>query len=66
VPEILEVELYRGLAEKALGAPSTKVWMVDARYGRGGTTPRRLKSALVGHVLHRGPATGQAPPPRHR
>jgi formamidopyrimidine-DNA glycosylase len=49
MPEILEVELYRGLAEGALGRPITDTWMADARYGRGGTTPRRLKSALVGH-----------------
>jgi formamidopyrimidine-DNA glycosylase len=51
MPEILEVELYRGLAEKALGRTIEKVWMVDARYGRGGTTPRRLQSALKGHVF---------------
>jgi formamidopyrimidine-DNA glycosylase len=49
VPEILEVELYRTLAEKALGRPIQQVWMTDARYGRGGTTPRRLQSALAGH-----------------
>jgi formamidopyrimidine-DNA glycosylase len=49
VPEILEVELYRGLATHALGRRIKKVWMVDTRYGRGGTTPRRLTSALVGH-----------------
>jgi formamidopyrimidine-DNA glycosylase len=49
MPEILEVELYRGLAEKALGREISRVWMVDSRYGRGGTTPRRLASALVGH-----------------
>jgi formamidopyrimidine-DNA glycosylase len=48
VPEILEVELYRSLAEQALGREVTGVWMVDARYGRGGTTPARLRSALVG------------------
>jgi formamidopyrimidine-DNA glycosylase len=51
VPEILEVELYRTLAEKALGRPIERVWMVDSRYGRGGTTPRRLQSALTGHVF---------------
>jgi formamidopyrimidine-DNA glycosylase len=51
VPEILEVELYRRLAEKALGRPIAKVWMVDARYGRGGTSPRRLSQALVGHTF---------------
>ncbi len=48
VPEILEVERYRALAEKALHRPVAKVWMVDARYGRGGTTPARLRSALAG------------------
>lgn len=48
VPEMLEVELYRGLAEKGLGRAIAGTWMVDARYGRGGTTPRRLSSALVG------------------
>ena len=42
VPEILEVERYRRLAEEALGRPIARAWMVDARYGRGGTTPRRL------------------------
>jgi formamidopyrimidine-DNA glycosylase len=51
VPEILEVELYRGLAEKALGRTIGKVWMVDSRYGRGGTTGRRLSSALSGRAF---------------
>jgi formamidopyrimidine-DNA glycosylase len=49
MPEILEVELYRNLAEKALQRTIGDVWMVDSRYGRGGTTGRRLKSALTGH-----------------
>jgi formamidopyrimidine-DNA glycosylase len=49
VPEILEVELYRQLAEKGLNRDIAACWMVDARYGRGGTTPRRLSAALVGH-----------------
>jgi formamidopyrimidine-DNA glycosylase len=48
VPEILEVELYRALAERALGRPIARAWMVDSRYGRGGTTPARLRAALVG------------------
>jgi formamidopyrimidine-DNA glycosylase len=48
MPEILEVELYRASAEPAIGRPITRAWMVDARYGRGGTTPARLRSALVG------------------
>jgi formamidopyrimidine-DNA glycosylase len=51
MPEILEVELYRRLAEKALGRTIEKLWMVDSRYGRGGTTPRRLQGALRGHVF---------------
>ena len=48
MPEILEVERYRVLAEQALGRDVARVWMVDARYGRGGTTVRRLRDALVG------------------
>ena len=48
VPEILEVELYRVSAEAALHRPIARAWMVDSRYGRGGTTPARLRSALVG------------------
>jgi formamidopyrimidine-DNA glycosylase len=48
VPEILEVERYRAFAEKALGRPIARVWMVDSRYGRGGTTAPRLRAALVG------------------
>jgi formamidopyrimidine-DNA glycosylase len=51
VPEILEVELYRSSAEPALGRLIAKAWMVDMRYGRGGTTPARLRSALVGHMF---------------
>jgi formamidopyrimidine-DNA glycosylase len=48
VPEILEVERYRVLAELGLHRPITKVFMVDDRYGRGGTTPQRLRAALLG------------------
>jgi formamidopyrimidine-DNA glycosylase len=48
MPEILEVELYRASAEAALDRPITRAWMVDSRYGRGGTTPARLRAALVG------------------
>ncbi len=51
MPEILEVELYRSLAEKALWRTIDKVWMVDARYGRGGTTARGLQRALGGHMF---------------
>ena len=47
----MEVELYRVLAEKALWRTIEKVWMVDSRFGRGGTTTRRLQSALAGHVF---------------
>jgi formamidopyrimidine-DNA glycosylase len=48
VPEILEVELYRALAEQALHRPIARAWMVDSRFGRGGTTSARLRAALVG------------------
>jgi formamidopyrimidine-DNA glycosylase len=48
VPEILEVERYRAFAEQALDRPIARVWMVDSRYGRGGTTGPRLRAALMG------------------
>jgi len=48
VPEILEVERYRAFAGRALGRDIAKAWMVDSRYGRGGTTPPRLRAALAG------------------
>jgi formamidopyrimidine-DNA glycosylase len=48
VPEILEVEHYRQIAERGLGRVIESAFMVDARYGRGGTTARRLRDALVG------------------
>ncbi len=51
MPEILEVERYRMVAEQGLGRLIDSVWMVDARYGRGGTTPRRLSSALAGRTF---------------
>lgn len=51
MPEILEVERYRAFAEQALGRPIARVWMVDSRYGRGGTTPQRLRSALAGRTF---------------
>jgi formamidopyrimidine-DNA glycosylase len=51
VPEILEVERYRMLAEQALSRPVARVWMVDSRYGRGGTTPHRLRAALAGRTF---------------
>jgi formamidopyrimidine-DNA glycosylase len=51
VPEILEVERYRVLAQQALGRPVATVWMVDSRYGRGGTTPQRLQAALDGRTF---------------
>ncbi len=48
MPEILEVERYRAFSERALGRAIAKVWMVDSRYGRGGTTTPRLRAALAG------------------
>jgi formamidopyrimidine-DNA glycosylase len=51
VPEILEVERYRMVAERGLGRLIESAWMIDARYGRGGTTPRRLSSALKGRTF---------------
>jgi formamidopyrimidine-DNA glycosylase len=59
VPEILEVERYRTLADKALHRPLSSVWMVDDRYGRGGTTTRRLRAALAGHEFEKARRRGK-------
>lgn len=45
---MIEVELYRQVAEAALGRPIRGVRVVDGRYCRGGTTARTLSGALVG------------------
>jgi formamidopyrimidine-DNA glycosylase len=47
VPELLEVESYRALAESALGRPITRVRTPDHWILKGATTPRLLR-ALVG------------------
>ncbi len=59
MPEILEVELYKGLAEKALNREIVRAAMVDARYGRGGTTARQLTTALVGRSFTRARRRGK-------
>lgn len=51
MPEILEVEHYRVFAERALERRIAHVWMVDSRYGRGGTTAARLRAALRGQTF---------------
>ncbi len=42
------MERYRVFAERALGRRIARVWMVDSRYGRGGTTLPRLRGAVQG------------------
>ena len=59
MPEILEVERYRAFAEQALDRPISRVWMVDSRYGRGGTTPARLRHALLGRTFERARRRGK-------
>jgi formamidopyrimidine-DNA glycosylase len=48
VPELPEVEAYRRLVEGALGRTVVSVRVGDRRFLRGGTTPARLRAALVG------------------
>ena len=66
VPEILEVELYRAWPRRRCGRPIAKVWMVDARYGRGGTTPRAAPGGAGRPHVHRGAAAREAHAARHR
>jgi formamidopyrimidine-DNA glycosylase len=51
MPEILEVEAYRGLAQEALGRTITGARVVDGRYVGGRVTPRALASALKGRTV---------------
>jgi formamidopyrimidine-DNA glycosylase len=48
VPELVEVESYRRLAERALHRPIASVEAADAWYLKGGTTAAALTAALVG------------------
>lgn len=48
MPEILEVELYRRLAEGAVGRTVEHVATPDAWFLKGATTPHRLRSVLAG------------------
>jgi formamidopyrimidine-DNA glycosylase len=49
VPELPEVELYRRLAEVAVGRPIAAVHMPDPWFLKSGTTAAGLRRALVGH-----------------
>jgi formamidopyrimidine-DNA glycosylase len=51
VPELPEVEAYRRLAQGALGRTVESVRVGDRRFLRAGTTPARLRSALVGRAF---------------
>jgi len=51
VPEIVEVEAYRALAERALGRTITRVDAPDAWYLKRGLTPTAARRALKGRRL---------------
>jgi formamidopyrimidine-DNA glycosylase len=51
VPELLEIEYYRRLAERALHRPIASVSAPDGWYLKGTTDPELLAAVLVGHEL---------------
>ncbi len=51
MPELLEVEVYRGLAEGVVGRTVAGVEADDAWYLKGGTTAEQLVAELVGEVV---------------
>src|SRR3954464_8214163 len=51
MPELLEVEAYRKLADKALGRTIASVKAPDAWFLKRGVTARTLRDALVGRAF---------------
>ena len=51
MPELIEIEYYRRLAEKALGRTIASVDAPDAWFLKRGTTATMLESALVGQQV---------------
>src|SRR5688500_17152987 len=51
MPEMIEVELYRQVADLAVGRTITRVEAPDAWYLKGDTTARQLRSSLPGHAV---------------
>ena len=51
MPEILEIEAYRRLAERSIGRPVAEVRADDAWYLKGGTTAGLLRDAVVGATV---------------
>jgi formamidopyrimidine-DNA glycosylase len=52
VPELLEVEIYRRLADKAVGRTVDAVEAPDSWFLKGGITPDEVTSAVDGATLH--------------
>lgn len=51
MPEILEIELYRRLAERTVGRRIATVDAPDAWYLKGGIDAASLRSTIVGHTI---------------
>jgi formamidopyrimidine-DNA glycosylase len=59
VPEILEIEAYRTLAERTVGRRITAVTAPDAWYVKGGVDERALRGAIEGRTVERVRRTGK-------
>lgn len=51
MPELIEVELYRQVADLAAGRTITRVDAPDPWYLKGGATPRQVRAALRGRTI---------------
>jgi formamidopyrimidine-DNA glycosylase len=51
VPELLEIEVYRGLAERAVGCTIATVHADDAWYLKGGLTAEELQASITGETI---------------
>ncbi len=51
MPELLEIEVYRGLAEHAVGCTIATVHADDAWYLKGGLTAEELRASITGETI---------------
>ena len=51
MPELLEIEVYRGLAERTVGCTIATVHADDAWYLKGGLTAEELRASITGETI---------------
>ena len=51
MPELLEIEVYRGLAERTVGSTIAAIHAEDAWYLKGGLTAEELRASITGETI---------------